>query len=80
MKSMYPVSYTHLFKLLFLMFFEYRYNLFNNINRKLIEIIQAFNKLFSDGGPLLLGERFGGELPERLFQIVRILGLEDRCV
>lgn len=29
------------------MFFEYRYNLFNNIDRKLIEIIQAFNKLFS---------------------------------
>lgn len=29
------------------MFFEYRYNLFNNINGKLIEIIKAFNKLFS---------------------------------
>ena len=25
---------------------------------------------------MLLGERFGRELPERLFQIVRILGLE----
>ena len=35
---------------------------------------------FADGGPLLLGERFGGELPERLFQIVCILGLEDHDV
>ena len=34
----------------------------------------------ADGGPLLLGERFGCELPERLFQIVRILGLEDHDV
>ena len=34
----------------------------------------------ADRGPLLLGERFGRELPERLFQIVRILGLEDHDV
>ena len=34
----------------------------------------------ADGGPLLLGECFGRELPERLFQIVRILGLEDHDV
>ena len=34
----------------------------------------------ADGGPLLLSERFGRELPERLFQIIRILGLEDHDV